>query len=734
MGNMQQLGKDVVSSAKNKTEAQSENYQLNHSNTEQNLSGGKRAEEIAYNAADHHMTYHKTQYSYNEKMNEYKDAAFNDYEKTQPQPAPHEEASNPPQEQSPPPVPPSESSDEPTMPQSVSSMPSMPSGGVSSVTERYSGINLGTAENSALAANSYKLSKNEELIEKLDDKRGYAQRGYTRLTLNSGGKEVSTKARLNFSYYGRIRLSEEKKDLLNVGRVKYESQVVREKMTRKDYNDLLRENEKKAFKRRVKGRLLFNKGRSLVNDDSMAEDENAVMLKRNAGRAVRASAMSLRQNVKTLRLQNNVYARLELANRKHQVLLNRRKRLLSRDERKSQMDEALSAKQKHELKKKMIRQHAEKEGSFFRRIKQQFMVKKAGREYRRQAVKRIFKTVFAAAGIIIFIVLLLSILLLLFLAVTQGSATYYGVAVTQNDYDTITEATAYFRKLETDLDEYLNADREALEAELEAEYGPDIYEYIYNLADFGFSANTLIAYLSAVYVEFTLEDIAEELQTIFEEMYTLTIEVKIEDRDVLKYNPDTGEYYTVTEPKKICYVTLEKKELEEVVEARLPDNLKSQYDGYKLSTGGQQVYAPVMREDWTNLISSNYGERIHPITGVRTFHKGVDIAVPEGTKLYSAVKGVVTVSKYSESAGNYVTVKTESGWTVTFMHMKSRSVTVGQTIEQGDFVGLSGNTGNSTGAHLHLQVANENGDTVNPIFIIPQTCAFIKGNVQQEVQ
>lgn len=731
MGNMQQLGKDVASSAKKKVEAQSENYQLNNSNTEQNLSGSK-VEEIAYNALDHHITYQKTQYSYNEKLNEYKEAAFNDYEKQQPHLL--EESSNPPQEQSPPPVPPSEPSDELTPP-SVSSMSSLPGGGVSNVTERYSGIKLGTSENGTLATNSVILSKNVELIEKLDDKRGYAQRKYTRLTLNAGGKEISTKARLNFNYYGRIiRLSEQKTDLLNVGRVKYESQIVREKMTRKDYTDWMQEKEKKAFKRRVKGRLLFNKGRSLVNDDSIAEDENAAMLKRGAVRAARASAMSVRKNVKILRLQNNVYARLELANKRHQVLLNKRERLLSRDERKSQMDKALSAKQKHELKKKMARHHAEKEGSFFRRIKQQFMVKKAGREYRRQAVKRTLKTVFAAAGIISFIVLLLGILLLLFLAVTQGGATYYGAAVTQNDYDTITEATAYFRKLETDLDEYLNADREALEAELEAEYGPDIYEYIYNLADFGFSANTLIAYLSAVYVEFTLEDIAEELQAIFDEMYTLTIEVKIEDRDVLKYNPDKGEYYTVTEPKKICYVTLEKKELEEVVEARLSGDQKEQYNGYKLSTGGQQVYAPVMREDWTNLISSNYGERIHPITKVRTFHKGVDIAVPEGTKLYSAVKGIVTVSQYSESAGNYVTVKTESGWTVTFMHMNSRSVTVGQTIEQGDFVGLSGNTGNSTGPHLHLQVANDAGETVNPIFIIPQTCAFIKGDVQQEVQ
>ncbi len=182
----------------------------------------------------------------------------------------------------------------------------------------------------------------------------------------------------------------------------------------------------------------------------------------------------------------------------------------------------------------------------------------------------------------------------------------------------------------------------------------------------------------------------------------------------------------VTEPKKICYVTLEKKELEEIVEARLTEEMKFQYGAYKLSSGGQQVYAPVMQEDWTNLISSPYGERIHPITKVRKKHDGVDIAVPTGTKLYSAVTGTVTISKYSESAGNYVTVETDSGWSVTFMHMDSRAVAVGDRVEQGDFVGLSGNTGNSTGPHLHLQVENEEGKTVNPVFIIPQSCAVLE--------
>lgn len=332
-------------------------------------------------------------------------------------------------------------------------------------------------------------------------------------------------------------------------------------------------------------------------------------------------------------------------------------------------------------------------------------------------------TIFALAGIGIFFFIIAIILFLFLIAVFVGSSEYYASAVTQNDYSTITDATEYFRKLETDLDEYLNADREALEVELEEKYGPDIYEYVYQLADLGFSANTLIAYLSAVYGSFTLEDVKEELQSVFEEMYTLTIEVKEEEREVSSYNPDTGDYKNVTELKKICYIILEKKELEEVVEPRMTPEQMELYKNYRLSTGGQQVYGPVMREDWTNLISSNFGVRIHPITKERKAHNGVDIAVPVGTHLYSAVEGTVILAAYSESAGNWVKVRTETGWTVIFMHMDSLTVSTGQQVKKGDHLGYSGNTGRSTGPHLHLEVRNPEDEPINPIFIIPQTCA-----------
>ena len=142
-------------------------------------------------------------------------------------------------------------------------------------------------------------------------------------------------------------------------------------------------------------------------------------------------------------------------------------------------------------------------------------------------------------------------------------------------------------------------------------------------------------------------------------------------------------------------------------------------DNFYLTGNGQQVYGPVMDLDWRKKISSNFGERVHPITKERKFHNGVDIAVPTGTSLYSAVNGTVIDSHYSTSAGNMITIQTETGWKVTFMHMDSRVISQGEKVKQGQLVGYSGNTGNSTGPHLHLEVKNAEGEYVNPIFIIP---------------
>lgn len=519
------------------------------------------------------------------------------------------------------------------------------------------------------------------------------------------------------------------------GRLRYQK-IGYEKLTSKEYNKKIKEQDNKELKKRVTGRLMFSKAKEAFNDENIQDDEIAAETSKLLKRGYRTAAFTIRRNEKSLRNMYNPYERLKYMAERESYHTDKRQRLNNKNVRQQEKDwvkEAETKEERKRRKKEMQRARTEREGNFRIRMQNQLKMTKKSVEYRRHTVKRTLKTLAAVcsiAGIFFLSGFMIMIMIMLFM---QGSEEYYAEAVVQADYDTITEATEYFRNLETDLEEYLS-DKASLQAELKSEYGSDIYEFHYDICEFGFSANTVLAYVAAKYNDFMFDDtIKNDLKEVFQEMYILTVYTQMEDREVTdtSITDENGNHPTKTEKKKICYVTLSRTELEEIVESRLTEDELKLYRSYKLSTGGQQVYGPVMQEDWTNLISSNYGDRIHPITGVRTTHKGVDIAVPTGTKLYSAVKGTVTVARYSETAGNMVTIENSTGWTVTFMHMDSIAVRNGQKVEQGDFVGTSGNTGNSTGPHLHLQVNTDTGSTINPIFIIPQTCAGIGGGDEE---
>ena len=111
-------------------------------------------------------------------------------------------------------------------------------------------------------------------------------------------------------------------------------------------------------------------------------------------------------------------------------------------------------------------------------------------------------------------------------------------------------------------------------------------------------------------------------------------------------------------------------------------------------------------------ITSLFGYRVDPITGAvngtLSNHKGIDIALPygalEGAPVSAAAAGKVVISRYSESAGNWVILYHGNSTYTVYMHFSKRNVTEGQWVSQGQTIGLVGNTGWSTGAHLHFEV------------------------------
>ncbi|MDI3524028.1 M23 family metallopeptidase [Kosmotoga sp.] len=104
-------------------------------------------------------------------------------------------------------------------------------------------------------------------------------------------------------------------------------------------------------------------------------------------------------------------------------------------------------------------------------------------------------------------------------------------------------------------------------------------------------------------------------------------------------------------------------------------------------------------------ISSYYGMRIHPITGQRKFHTGLDIAAPEGAPIFAAGSGTVVFAGFDKGYGYMVEIMHDDGETVTrYAHMSHISVYVGQHVYAGDLLGRVGSTGLATGPHVHFEV------------------------------
>ena len=112
-------------------------------------------------------------------------------------------------------------------------------------------------------------------------------------------------------------------------------------------------------------------------------------------------------------------------------------------------------------------------------------------------------------------------------------------------------------------------------------------------------------------------------------------------------------------------------------------------------------------------ITSPYGSRRDPMTGVSTFHQGLDIAAPKGTAVYAAADGTVIFSGYRNSYGNVVMIDHGGGIVTVYAHNSSLVASKGQTVKKGQVISKVGSTGYSTGNHLHFEV-RKNGSTVNP--------------------
>ena len=326
---------------------------------------------------------------------------------------------------------------------------------------------------------------------------------------------------------------------------------------------------------------------------------------------------------------------------------------------------------------------------------------------------------------VLVVVGLFALLLIIIMSMLSSCAAMFGSSVSTTMASTylsepseIDAAALQISELETDLQEQINR--------IETDY-PDYDEYDYNLGEIGVDPSVLISYISAKYIEFTAVDVEAEIQAIFDEMYELilTPDTETRTRTVTMTRtvtePETGleheEEYEEEEEYEVSILRVELtvKSIDEIAAANLTPEQKEIFDVYLETKGALQVFASPVDYYWYDYISSYYGYRIHPITGDKQFHRGVDIAVPEGTKVYATHVGTISEAGYDDSFGNYIVITDSKGYTTKYGHLSEINVTAGQTVRKGVFIGKTGNTGASTGSHLHFECLY-NGEYYNPLF------------------
>lgn len=116
----------------------------------------------------------------------------------------------------------------------------------------------------------------------------------------------------------------------------------------------------------------------------------------------------------------------------------------------------------------------------------------------------------------------------------------------------------------------------------------------------------------------------------------------------------------------------------------------------------------------TGKISSKFGRRKAPTPGASTYHNGVDIAVPVGTEVKSPWDGTVLQTYFNDTGGRQMIVTHTNGYRTGYAHLSAYRARAGQQVKAGDTVCLSGNTGHSTGPHLHFTLTDPDGAKIDP--------------------
>ncbi|MDD3845973.1 MAG: peptidoglycan DD-metalloendopeptidase family protein [Syntrophorhabdaceae bacterium] len=152
----------------------------------------------------------------------------------------------------------------------------------------------------------------------------------------------------------------------------------------------------------------------------------------------------------------------------------------------------------------------------------------------------------------------------------------------------------------------------------------------------------------------------------------------------------------------------------EAIKKEMAETIESVAEIKKYITDQKNIYLATP-QGWPiqGQISSRFGTRHHPVTGVRSHHSGLDMRAPRGTPIKATADGIVSYSGWSGGNGHIIVIEHGYGFSTAYAHNKENFVKVGQMVKKGQQIAASGSTGMSTGPHLHYEVW-KNGKPVDP--------------------
>ena len=232
-------------------------------------------------------------------------------------------------------------------------------------------------------------------------------------------------------------------------------------------------------------------------------------------------------------------------------------------------------------------------------------------------------------------------------------SSYISASYMANEQD-ICNSDLYYTEMETDLQ---------IDIDKTEENYPGYDEYRYNIGEISHNPYELMSYLTAAYNFFTYEQVHPEVERLFAEKYQLTRTAVTETR----YD-DGGNPYEW----RVLQTTLTVKRLGGSISASLPAGEQTErYNLYLQTCGGRQAFGSPFDFPWLDHVSSGYGWRVHPSTGAKDLHRGVDIAAAQGAAIQAVRDGRVVSAGDGGSYGLCVVIEDGKGYQARYAHCAS---------------------------------------------------------------